>query len=50
LTKYQTVLLDFESKERRNISTKLSELLQHWSDFDYSYATWLSENLHRFNE
>jgi len=50
LTKYLKVLLDFESKERRNTSLKLSELLQHWSGFDYSYAMWLSENLHRLNE
>ena len=50
MTKYLTVLENFEPKEKRNISAKLSELLQRWSDFDYSYATWLSENLHRLNQ
>jgi len=50
LTKFLTVLLGFELKERRAISAKLSDLLQRWSNFDYSYATWLSENLHRLNE
>ena len=50
LSKYLTALDDFEPKERRTISVKISELLQRWSDFDISYATWLSENLHRLNE
>jgi hypothetical protein len=50
LSKYLTGLLGFELKERRTVSAKMSDLLQRWSDFDYSYATWLSESLHRLNE
>ena len=48
--KYLTALENFEPRDRRTISAKLSELLKKWSDFDEDYATWLSENLHRLND